>query len=91
MTTTTNVVMRMDRNLKKQAEILFEDMGINMTIAVTIFVKAAVKQGKIPFEITGDPFHREANQARSHGAIAALESGPSTVHELIEVNDLDRI
>jgi DNA-damage-inducible protein J len=61
---TTSVTVRMDENLKKQVEILFEDMGLNMTTAVTIFAKAVVRQGKIPFEIAADPFWRETNQTR---------------------------
>ena len=42
-----NVSIRMDDNLKKQAEDLFNDLGMNLTTAFTIFVE----QG-IPFEIT---------------------------------------
>jgi DNA-damage-inducible protein J len=51
---TANVTIRMDEVLKKQAETLFEDMGMNMTTAFTVFAKAAVRQGKIPFEISGN-------------------------------------
>ena len=61
---TTSVTIRMDENLKKQAEVLFEEMGLNMTTAMTIFTKAVVRQGKIPFEIAADPFWNETNQAR---------------------------
>ena len=60
----TSVTIRMDENLKKQAEFLFDEMGLNMTTAITIFAKAVVRQGKIPFEIATDPFWSEANQAR---------------------------
>ena len=52
---TTNVSIRMDENLKKQAEAVFESMGMNITTAFTIFTKAVVYQGKIPFEITACP------------------------------------
>jgi len=51
---TTNVSIRMDENLKKQAETIFESMGMNITTAFTIFTKAVVSQGKIPFEITAN-------------------------------------
>ena len=61
---TTSVTIRMDENLKKQAEILFDEMGLNMTTAMTIFVKAVVRQGKIPFEIAVDPFWSIENQNR---------------------------
>ncbi|EHQ90497.1 type II toxin-antitoxin system RelB/DinJ family antitoxin [Desulfosporosinus youngiae] len=84
---TTSITIRMDENLKKQAEILFESMGLNMTTAFTIFTKAVVRQGKIPFEITADPFYGEANQARLMKSIVQLEAGKGTAHELIETDD----
>ena len=36
-------------------------MGLNMTTAITMFAKAVVRQNKIPFEVTADPFYSEAN------------------------------
>ena len=51
---TTSVTIRMDENLKKQTETLLEEMGLNMTTAITIFAKTVVRQRKIPFEIALD-------------------------------------
>ena len=87
MMATTSVTIRMDENLKKQAEALFDEMGLNMTTAITIFTKAVVRQGKIPFEITADPFFSEANQVHLRKAIAELEAGKGKLHELIEDAD----
>lgn len=84
---TTSVTIRMDENLKKQVETLFDDMGLNMTTAITMFAKAVVRQNKIPFEITADPFYSEVNQAHLRKAIADLEAGKGKVHELIEADD----
>ena len=83
----TSVTIRMDENLKKQAEALFEDMGMNMTTAFTIFTKTAVRQGKIPFEVAGDPFFSETNQARLQKAMDQIEAGKGKTHVLIEVAD----
>lgn len=84
---TTSITIRMDENLKKQAEVLFEEMGLNMTTAFTIFTKAVVRQNKIPFEIAADPFYSEENQRHLSKAIADLEAGKGQIHELIEVSD----
>lgn len=84
---TTNVTIRMDENLKKQAETVFDEMGMNMTTAMTVFVKAVVRQGKIPFEISADPFWSATNQAHLKRAIARLEKGEGARHELTEVGD----
>ena len=49
---TVNFSIRMDRELKEQAENLFFELGMNMTTALTVFVRQSVRQGKIHFEIT---------------------------------------
>jgi DNA-damage-inducible protein J len=55
MNATTNVSIRMDVDLKKQAEELFADLGLNMTSAMTMFLKQAVRNQGIPFEISRIP------------------------------------
>ncbi len=51
---TTNISIRMDAQLKKQAEAMLSDMGLNMTTAMNMFLRQVVRQGKIPFEIATD-------------------------------------
>ena len=83
---TTSITIRMDADLKKQAETLFDDMGLNMTTAFTVFAKAVVREGCIPFEIKADPFWSEANQAELRRRIADMDAGRNmSEHELIEV------
>ena len=48
---TTNLNIRIDEDLKKEAETLFSDLGLNMTSAITVFLKSAVDYNGIPFEI----------------------------------------
>ena len=47
-----NVNIRMDEELKKQADYLFNELGLNMSAAVNMFVRQAVRNGGIPFEVT---------------------------------------
>ena len=84
---TTSVTIRMDENLKRQVEALFDEMGLNMTTAITMFAKAVVRQNKIPFEIAADPFYSENNQAHLRKAIADLEANRGQIHELIKTDD----
>ncbi len=83
----TTVTIRMDENLKKQAEEIFDSMGMNMTTAFNIFTRAVVREQKIPFEIVADPFYSETNQAHLRKAISALDAGKGKVHDLIEVEN----
>lgn len=51
MSGTTNISIRLDVELKRQAEQLFSDLGMNMTTAFNIFLRQAVRQQRIPFDI----------------------------------------
>lgn len=44
-----NMNVIMDENVKKQAEELFADLGMNMTTAINIFLKQAIRENKILF------------------------------------------
>lgn len=60
---TTNIAMRIDEDLKAQAEELFADLGLNMTSAITVFVKQAVREQRIPFIILRDILNAETLEA----------------------------
>jgi len=83
MTDTINVTIRLDRDVKEQAERMFNDFGMNLSTAFNIFARQALRQGKIPFEIY-DPFYNEKNQTRLARSIAEAQTGKVTVHELID-------
>lgn len=48
---TTNVNVRIDAELKHEAEELFKDLGLSMSSAITMFLKSAVNYNGIPFEL----------------------------------------
>lgn len=77
MANTINVNIRVDEELKRQAESLLADMGLNMTTAVNVFLRQVLRTGGIPFEITTktDDFYNVANQRRLHESISRLEQG----------------
>ena len=47
----TSLNIKIDRDLKKQADILFSQMGMSLTTAVNVFVRQAVQEQAIPFRI----------------------------------------
>ena len=47
-----NITIRIDKELKKEADNLFHELGMSFTTAVTIFAKQAVREQRIPFDIT---------------------------------------
>ena len=44
--------LRIDEGLKRNCEAVFADLGLNMTSAVTMFLRQVVKQRGIPFPVT---------------------------------------
>ncbi len=51
MAATTNISIRMDADLKAQADVLFGALGMNLTTAFNIFVRQSLREGGIPFAI----------------------------------------
>ena len=49
--TTTNITIRMDADVKARAESLFEEFGMTMSTAFNVFVRQALREGRIPFDI----------------------------------------
>ncbi len=50
--TTSNISIRMDSDLKSAAEALFEELGMNLSTAFNIFVRQSLREGGIPFKIS---------------------------------------
>ena len=49
-----NINVRTDAKTKKEAEMLFSELGLNMTTAINVFLKKSIQYGGIPFEIRSE-------------------------------------
>jgi DNA-damage-inducible protein J len=72
MAETTNLSIRIDRDLKDEADQVFNALGMNLTTAITVFVRQSVRQKKIPFEIALFP-DNEGRGISMRDAMAASE------------------
>ena len=61
---TTNISIRMDEDLKRQADALFAELGMNLSTAFNIFVRQSLREGGIPFDISLNQPNRETVAAR---------------------------
>ena len=59
----TSINIRMDADLKRQFEAFCSDMGMTMTTAFNVFARKAVREYRIPFEISGDVPNAETVEA----------------------------
>ena len=57
---------------------------MSMTTAICVFAKKAVRERRIPFEITADndPFYSSANMERLKKSVAQMEATGGTIHEV---------
>jgi DNA-damage-inducible protein J len=79
MSDTATVTFRLDRDLKEKADQTLADIGINMTTALTVFIKTMVRQNRIPFPVTGDRFYDESNQEWLRQSLTDARSGKGIV------------
>lgn len=83
---TTNLNVRVDDAVKKEAEQLLSELGMNMSTAINIFLRQMLRVHGIPFDITADPFYRETNMRYLEQKMADYKAGKLsfTEHDLIE-------
>lgn len=64
---TTNINIQMDSDLKAQTDALFGELGMDLSTAFNIFVRQALREGRIPFNIS-------LNQPNKETIAAMLEA-----------------
>ncbi|MDO4415973.1 MAG: type II toxin-antitoxin system RelB/DinJ family antitoxin [Erysipelotrichaceae bacterium] len=78
-----NVTLRVDEDLKKQAETLFSELGLNLTTAFNIFLRQSVREQQIPFRVT-----KNVPNAVTLAAMDAAERGEDLYGPYDSVSDL---
>lgn len=63
----TSMNIRMDTEVKKQAEALFSEIGMNMTTAINIFLRQSIRENGIPFELKINQPNTETIKAINEG------------------------
>lgn len=85
----STITARVDEKDKVNFDAFCSNVGLNTSTAINLFVKAVLRENRIPFEITQavDPFFSESNLAYVKKSVQELREGKGTAHELIEVED----
>ncbi len=83
------ITARVDEKDKASFDKFCSNVGLNTSTAINLFVKAVLRENKIPFEISqhSEPFFSEENLAYIQKSVQELREGKGTAHELIEVDD----
>ena len=81
----TNLNIRMDKEIKEQAEQIFSELGMNMTTAINLFLRTAIRERGIPFDLKLDIPNETTIAAIEEGRRIASDpksKGYSTMEEL---------
>ena len=78
MGNTTNVNVRIDEKIKTQAEQIFSELGMTLSSATNMFLRAAVRCRGIPFEL------RLHEKPGASGVMSAAESDARTEQSMAD-------
>lgn len=82
------ISLRVDDEVKLNAERTLGDIGLSMATAINIFLKAVVRENRIPFELTADRFYSRENMRELERRARDIQENKNiTEHELIEVEN----
>ena len=81
------ISLRIDDDVKVNAEKVCKDIGMSMSTAVNIYLKRLVSERRIPFEVSADPFYSKENMDELERRVANIRTGKSVLkeHDLIGV------
>ena len=86
MAQTTQIIFRIDEDVKKNAESVFDDFGLSMSAAITVFLKKVGRERRIPFDLSSDPFYSKSNMNYLKNVMEDVRTGNAVFseHELAE-------
>ncbi len=78
--------LRVDDEVKLNAERTLDDIGLSMSAAINIFLKTVAREKRIPFELTAEPFYSESNMRYLEKKMEDYKAGKLKfeAHDLIE-------
>ncbi|HJA59083.1 MAG TPA: type II toxin-antitoxin system RelB/DinJ family antitoxin [Firmicutes bacterium] len=85
----TNINIRMDEELKRNFEHVCDELGMNMSTAMTIFAKKMTRERRIPFEVSYDPFYSESNLKALRSSREQLSDGKTVSKSIDELEAME--
>ena len=74
--------IRVDSEDKKKFEHFCSETGMNVSVAVNMFMKKVIREQRIPFEISADPFYSASNMERLRRNAMEMDRTGGTIHEV---------
>ncbi len=85
----TNLTIRIDENIKQEAELLFSKIGLNLSSAINVFFRQAIREQAIPFALKPyDDYYTGKRLERVLHSIGQAERGEIITKSLAELEAL---
>ena len=81
----TNLNIRTDKEIKESAEMIFSELGLNMTTAINMFLRTTIREHGIPFSLKLDVPNSTTSAAIEEGRRIAGDpnvKGYSSIEDL---------
>ena len=89
----TNISIRIDEDIKKDAETLFAKLGLNLSSAVNVFFRQSITEQAIPFKIKTvsdyDEYFNPYNMKILEESIAQAKAGKVIVKTIAELEEME--
>ena len=84
------VNFRQDADIKKSMEAICRELGFSPSTAYNMFAKKVVREKRIPFDLSLDPFYSESNLKALQKSEEQINAGAvveKTIAELVAMED----
>ncbi len=85
----TLINFRIDETTKKQMEQICNELGITMSTAFNIFAKKVIREKRIPFDVSIDPFYSENNMKALEKSMQQLKDGKVVIKTMEELEAME--
>lgn len=80
----TNMNIRTDKDIKAAAERIYEELGLNLSTAVNIFLRQTIRENGIPFDLKLDVPNETTTAAIAEGRRLAHDSSANGYSDIIK-------
>lgn len=84
---TVNLNIRTDKEVKEKAENIFQELGLNMTTAINMFLRTSIRENGIPFDLKIDTVNDETKLAIEEGRKIADDK---TIEGYVSIEELKK-
>jgi len=86
----TNLTIRIDEDIKRDAESLFNRIGLNVSAAINVFFRQAIREQSIPFELKPyDDYYTGERLERIMHSVAQAARGEIVTKSLAELEAME--